>query len=101
VYVQSFPQPGSKKQISTTGGTQPVWKQDGKELYYLAPDGTLMAASIRPTGSTLEVGVPVPLFKVPIAYAWSRDYSVAPNGRFLVKVPAAEQLDPPITVILK
>jgi Tol biopolymer transport system component len=43
VFVQNFPTPAGKWQISTAGGIQPVWRRDGKELFYLAPDGTLMA----------------------------------------------------------
>ena len=40
VYVQSFPGPGSKSQVSRDGGTHPVWRADGRELFYLAADGT-------------------------------------------------------------
>ena len=55
VYVQTFPVPGAKRTISVGGGAEPQWRRDGRELYYLAPDGTLMAAVRRPaaTSSTL------------------------------------------------
>ena len=46
VDVQPFPAPGGKWQISTMGGSQVRWRSDGRELYYLAPDGRLMAAAI-------------------------------------------------------
>lgn len=41
VYVQSFPEPGAKKQVSTMGGNVPRWSRDGKELFYVTPDLTL------------------------------------------------------------
>ena len=47
VYVQSFPGPGGKWQISTAGGGEPHWRADGKELYYRAPDQKVMAVEIR------------------------------------------------------
>jgi dipeptidyl aminopeptidase/acylaminoacyl peptidase len=50
VYVQSFPGPGGKWQISTSGGRDPQWRADGKELYYRAPDQKLMAVDIQAGG---------------------------------------------------
>ena len=47
IYVQSFPGPGGKWQISTAGGIEPHWRGDGKELYYRAPDQKLMAVEIQ------------------------------------------------------
>ena len=49
VYVQPFPGPGAKYQVSRDGGSQPVWRADGKELFYLGADGTLMAVPIDAT----------------------------------------------------
>jgi hypothetical protein len=46
VYVAQFPGPGGKWQVSTTGGNWPRWRHDGKEIFYLAPDNTLMAAEV-------------------------------------------------------
>jgi Tol biopolymer transport system component len=81
VYVQSFPSPGGKVRISTNGGTQLVWRRDGRELYYRALDNTLMAVPIRPSagGDTLEPGAPVPLFKA----GGGPDPAVALNGNGL------------------
>ena len=56
IYVQPFPGPGGKRQISTAGGASPRWRPDGRELFYLSPDATLMAAPIRRQGATLEPG---------------------------------------------
>jgi len=48
IFVRTFPNPaGGKWQVSTNGGTRPVWSRDGKELYYIALDGNLMAADVK------------------------------------------------------
>ena len=55
VYLQAFPGPGLRRQVSANGGLEPQWSRDGKELFYLAPDQTLMAVSVRSTPSTVEL----------------------------------------------
>ena len=59
-----FPAPEASRQISTNGGAQVRWRRDGKELFYIALDGRLMAVPIRlaSDGQTIELGAPVPLF---------------------------------------
>ena len=47
VYLQAFPGPGLRRQVSANGGLEPQWSRDGKELFYLAPDQTLMAVSVQ------------------------------------------------------
>lgn len=106
IYVQPFPGPGAKVTVSTTGGVQPRWHPEGRELFYVAPDGTLMAASIQVAGSALSVGAPAPLFqsRIPrgsymdimrIQYALSRD-----GRRFLVNTSAQDAAAPsPITIV--
>ena len=66
VYVQPFPGPGERRQISIDGGRYARWRRDGTELYYYAPDGRLMAVPIRRSSGSgpLGVGTPVPLFQV-------------------------------------
>ena len=54
VYVQTFPVPGAKRTISVGGGAEPQWRRDGRELYYLAPDGTLMAVPVSSTRRNLR-----------------------------------------------
>ena len=58
----SADKPGGQWQVSTAGGIMPVWRPDGKELYYLNPAGAMMAAPITVTGATLAPGAPVLLF---------------------------------------
>ena len=54
LYVQSFPAGRGKWQISTSGGDQPSWRRDGKELFYVAPDGKLRAVEIEEADSTFQ-----------------------------------------------
>ena len=61
VLVQSFPEPGGRTQISTSGGTEPVWSRDGRELFYLNGDA-MMAVEIR-TSPTFSAGTPRLLFE--------------------------------------
>jgi Tol biopolymer transport system component len=91
-------------QVSTTGGISPRWRGDGKELYYIAPDGTLMAASITVTGTAFEAGPPTALFQTRIVYGGISlpgirpEYDVAPDGRFLIN-SMAEEINSPIIVV--
>src|SRR5262249_5280035 len=91
LYVQSFPQPGLKLQVSTKGAIAYRWRTDGKELFYLAPDLTLMAVPINADRSTMNVGAPTPLFQSSFD-----TFFVSPDGRFLM---AADPVSP-LTVIL-
>ena len=100
--MQPFPAPSGKWQVSTGGGIQPRWRADGKELYFIAPDGKLMAASIT-AGVTFAAGTPVALFPValvPGAGANKQQYAVSRDGRFLINQPAEASTTTPITLIL-
>jgi serine/threonine protein kinase/Tol biopolymer transport system component len=106
VYVQSFPAPGSRRQVSLAGGVQPRWRRDGAELFYLGSDQTLMAVPVTATEGAFEVGRPRPLFRTRIIPQGSQSlwfdtmYDVTPDGqRFLVLGPPDETV-PPITVVL-
>jgi Tol biopolymer transport system component len=107
VYIQSFPGPGPSNPVSTTGGAQPRWRPDGKELFYIGLDGRLMAVSITIAATgTVEPGVPVPLFPTHIGGAVPggtsrQNYMVSPDGqRFLMNTVVSEGPVSPITVIL-
>jgi Tol biopolymer transport system component len=90
IYVQNFPTPTARWQISTGGGVQPVWRSNGKEVFYIAADGKLMTAPIT-LGQTAVPGTAVPLFETHMegggrsnAGIWHQ-YDVSPDGkRFLV-----------------
>jgi eukaryotic-like serine/threonine-protein kinase len=101
VKVVPFPPTGEKWQISTEGGAQAMWGRDGKELYFLTPDGTLMAVDIR-AGKTLEWGKPHALFKSQIFVSYYMEqYAPAPDGnRFLFVKPAPGTSRAPFEVYL-
>jgi Tol biopolymer transport system component len=105
VVVQPFPDAGGRWQVSTAGGVSPRWRADGTELYFLAPDATLMAAPVTAAGATFAAGPPVALFPTRIVeggtIAQGRpQYAVAADGRFLINQPVADAAVPPITLIL-
>jgi eukaryotic-like serine/threonine-protein kinase len=102
LYVQSFPQPGSKQQLTSKGASgRPRWSRDGKELYYIAPDATLMAIAVRSTADAFEASVPKPLFKAPVSTnGAAQEYEVAPDGRFLINADRSPAQPRPITLVL-
>ncbi|MGA9885002.1 MAG: protein kinase [Candidatus Acidiferrales bacterium] len=90
---------GGKWLISTAGGTEPRWRGDGKELYYLAPDDMLMAVDIS-ENPVFSAGVPKPLFQAPQHLLWVSEnhWDVTRDGkRFLF---AAQSTEAPFTVVL-
>ncbi len=101
IYVQSFPGPGGKWQISTSGGIEPQWRADGKELYYRAPDQKVMAVEIR-TGDTVTAGTPQSLFQGRFDTGIGRNhYLPAADGRrFLTVAPLGREALTPTTVVL-
>lgn len=85
---------GNKKRISTSGGEHPRFRRDGKELFYIAPDGQMMAVALQASGATFEFEPPKALFKtrmltttvqVGIGYDVTRD-----GQRFLIGTQVGE-----------
>jgi Tol biopolymer transport system component len=95
IYIQPFPGPAAKSQVSTAGGTFPQWRHDGKELFYLGLDNRVISQSVSLNGSRIEPGQALPLFSItPGAF-----FTTSADGqRFLIneitKPPA------PITILL-
>jgi Tol biopolymer transport system component len=105
VYVGSFPLPSRKRQISINGGDRPVWARNGKELFFIAADQTMMAADVRERGDTLEVGVPTPLFKVQVTSGTSLEsdnswFDVTSDGRFLIPTVVERGSTASLTVVV-
>jgi dipeptidyl aminopeptidase/acylaminoacyl peptidase len=99
VYVRPFPGPGPALHISLNGGTAPQWRNDAREIFYLAPDNRLLAVpvTLEPKGEPPELGTPVALFSIP-PYS---PYDVAPDGqRVLISYPVGEATTPPIRLLL-
>ncbi|MBK6797492.1 MAG: PD40 domain-containing protein [Acidobacteria bacterium] len=91
VYVQTFPASGGKWQISINGGTQPWWRSDGRELYYLSTDGKLMAVEVKPGGS-FEASAPRSLFDLaPVRALGGNGYAVTAAGDRFLFVTAREE----------
>jgi len=102
IYVQAFPKPSGKFQVSTNGGVRPRWRRDGKELFYLTPDRKLMAVGVKVTATTFEAGRPRELFQTRAASASSVSsvYDVTADGqRFLIDTAVEAEGAPPITVV--
>ena len=102
--MRRFPGGDSKWQVSTQGGVQPEWRRDGRELFYLAPDGRLRAATITRADTVFETGSPQPLFDTGIRASFvdrRNQYAITRDGqRFLVNVSAEDENSAPITVVL-
>jgi Tol biopolymer transport system component len=88
VCVAAFPGFTSKRQLSGDGGTQPQWRADGRELFYVAPDGAMMSVRVDPHGE-FTAGVPTRLFTSTLtSSAGLPRYGVSHDGqRFLVLEP--------------
>jgi hypothetical protein len=107
VYLQSFPTPGAKRRISVNGGTEPQWRADGRNLYYLARDYMMMAVDVKSVGgasAVLEIGRPRPLFRAPVLGSlanYRNYYAVAADGqRFVIDSVATGSLQEPVTLML-
>jgi len=84
IYAVAFPTPGGHFQVSINGGSNPKWRVDGKELFYLDSGNKLVAVPIAASGDSLEIGAPQSLFQTRV---WSRGYflsSAADGKRFLI-----------------
>jgi Tol biopolymer transport system component len=102
VFVQSFPDGRGRTQVSTAGGTQVRWSADGTAVFFIAPDGRLMAAAVAFGGASPDVKPPMPLFQTHLATGTNvlgnkPQYAVSRDGRFLLNT-AIESASTPIVV---
>jgi serine/threonine protein kinase/Tol biopolymer transport system component len=106
IYIQPFPGPGVQTQVSANGGAQVRWSGDGKELFYIAFDGRLMAVpiSLASTAQAIEAGPSVPLFATRVGpvlpYPNNWQYDVSPDGQRFLMNTIIEEAPSPITLIL-
>jgi serine/threonine protein kinase/Tol biopolymer transport system component len=102
VFVEPFPGTGARSQVSRDGGSQPVWRRDGAELFFIAPDGKIMSVEVSPA-STFSTTLPKPLFQTrirPTYPPYPLNFDVSPDGqRFLVEGVRPET-GPTISVIV-
>jgi len=100
VYVQSFPAPSTKTQVSTGGGGWPTWRSDGKELFYISAAQKLMAVDIK-AGNAIESGIPKALFPLNAKPSNGYSYAAASDGqRFLINRLVEGNNPAPISIVL-
>ena len=99
IYVQPYPATGAKWQVSKNGGHGPRWRRDGKELFWLEVDGTMMSAGVS-AGKAFQPGIPVALFETGIV-SILESFSVGADGqRFLLPLPVGGTSGPmPATLV--
>jgi hypothetical protein len=102
VYVRSWPAFTGVRQVSTRGGFQPLWRGDGRELFYATPEGSIMAVSISLGGDRVQSGPPVMLFNPDLEIAGLRNRFVvtADGQRFLVLKSIANRRASPVSVLV-
>jgi eukaryotic-like serine/threonine-protein kinase len=99
IFVQPFPGTGGRHQISREGGGRPVWRADGKELFYVGADGTMMSVPIDTTNQ-FNAGVPQALFSTTVRVGANQRFAVTKDGkRFLISAPPQQSRVAPITVL--
>ena len=79
VYVRPFPDGEGQYPISRDGGRRPRWRAGGRELFFLAPDATMMAATVD-TSPEFRASVPVRLFETDLLYPHNHPYAVSVDG---------------------
>ena len=105
VYVRDFPAGSHKWQVSNHGGLIPHWRRDGRELFYLTPQGMLIAVEVK-LGTTLEFGAPKALFGTGLRFTpsyktWMNQYAVTRDGqRFLLNRQVPQGRPGAITAVI-
>jgi len=106
IYLQRFPKPNGKTLVSIQGGGQPQWRPDGREIFYVAPNGMLMGVALRfdARDDGVEPATPEPLFYARVNSTGTpgsrQEYVVAPDGSFLVNALVEEEAAP-ITLLIR
>ena len=104
VYVRPYPTVNDGRwQISTAGGTRPVWSRDGRELFFLDSGNTLTSVPVQTGGSTFVAGNPAKVFEAKYAVPLNfRTYDVAPDGRrfLMIKEGSSDEKTPTATLVV-
>ena len=99
IYVQGFPERRGKWLVSVEGGVRPAWRADGKELYWVRLDDTLMAASVELQAAGVRMGRADALFRLPVGWGVPVFQPGRDGRRFLVYEPEWGQMDKPMVVV--
>ena len=88
IYVSPFPNvSGGQRQVSSTGGIQPLWVRSGRELFYVAPDGALMTVPVQSHDTTWSAGTATKLFAASyFTGGIARGYDVSSDGQRFVMI---------------
>jgi hypothetical protein len=99
IYVRAFPSGDAEHKVSVDGGMAARWRSDGREIFFLSLDATLMAARVD-TATGFKAAIPESLFDTGLALITLRPYAVAADGqRFLVPT-AIDQRGAPIAITM-
>jgi eukaryotic-like serine/threonine-protein kinase len=100
VYITAFPSGGAKWQVSTSGGTNPTWRRDGKELFFLDPADYVMAVDVSSSGNVARMGTPHMLFHVTGLQKEQGPYTVSADGKkLLINSGDIKEESQPLTLV--
>jgi len=101
VYVQPFPSGAGRWQVSTSGGSRPQWRKDGKEMYFFSTDQQqVMAVDIKQNGGSLQLGTPQVLLKATTVSGPQGPYTVSADGKkFVMNTVSPQSITEPLTLI--
>ena len=100
IYVASYPDFERQWRVSTDGGAQPLWRRDGRELFYIAPDKRLMSVTVTPDEDSLEFGTPTALFQSNVIDAYDMTYDVTGDGQRFMMCTVKEKAPPiPLQIV--
>ena len=101
VYVVPFTQGGGKWLVSNAGGRFPLWRRDGRELFYLSLDNKIISAEITAQGTRFAIGKVNPLFQANPVFSTGWCYDVSSDGKkFVINTQADEKTAEPLTLII-
>lgn len=103
VYIQTFPDPIESWRVSTAGGVGPVWRRDGRELYFQSPRSEVIAVPVKVAGgsSSLEISVPEALFTADFKEdALRQSYDTIDGRIFVVNRAVGDQDMTPMTLVV-
>ncbi len=93
IFVTPFPGPGMKRQVSTSGGSHPRWRDDGREIFFLAPDGHIAAAEVSPRKGILETGEAKFLFNPRMRRVPTYTYDISADGQRILAITQRNTTD--------
>ena len=100
VYVTHFPSGEGRWQVSQTSGTSPLWRADGKEIYYAGlQDAIFHAVSVVPSGEDFEVGQAQAMFPINIVAPLGTPYDPAPDGQRFILATYPESVSAPLVLV--